>query len=61
MKEGDFEGWIESDKYSGSKRFFALYSDEELRNVLTLNFDIIHNSRVPLGDATFLNYLCKKS
>ena len=61
MKEGDFEGWIESDKYPGSKRFFALYSDKELRKTLTLNFDIMHTSRVPLGDAIFLNYLCRKN
>lgn len=61
MKEGEFEGWIESDKYPGSNRFFALYSDKELRKALTQNFDILHTSKVPLGDATFLNYLCKKS
>jgi|SRR3989344_3473484 len=61
MKEGDFEGWIESDKYPGSQRFFALYTDEELRKFLTPNFATLNTSRVPLGDATFLNYLCKKN
>lgn len=61
MKEGQFEGWIESDKYSGSKRFFALYSDQELRKELESLFSIVHTSRIPLGDATFLNYLCKKT
>ncbi len=59
MKEGEFEGWIESDKYPGSRRFFALYNDEELRKALTPYFDILHTSSVPLGDATFLNYLCR--
>lgn len=60
MKEGDFEGLIKSEKYGGMKRFFSLYSDNELRKLISENFDILHSSRVELGDATFLNYLCKK-
>ncbi len=59
MKEGNFEGWIKSDKYTG-QRFFALYSDEELRRAVGVNFDIFHTSRVELGNAVFLNYLCRR-
>ncbi len=60
MKEGDHEGWLESEKYGGVKRFFSLYSDEELRKYLHEHFSILHSSRVPLGDAVFLNYLCRR-
>ena len=59
MKEGDFEGLVESDKYPGMKRLFSLYSDEELRKVLSDNFRVEHSSREKLGDATFLDYLCE--
>lgn len=61
MKEGDFEGFLESDKYPGSKRFFALYSDKELREILNSSrLAMIKSSKFSLGDAVFLNYLCKK-
>ena len=60
MKEGDFEGWLESDKYPGMKRFFSLYKDEELRNIISKYFNILHTSKVNVGNATFLNYLCRK-
>lgn len=60
MKEGDFEGWIESDKYPGMKRFFSLCQDDELREIVSTRFSIIHGSRIELRDAVFLNYLCIK-
>jgi|SRR3989344_5212794 len=60
MKEGDFEGFIESDKYHGSKRFCSLYRDEDIRKILTSQFDIFHTSRVQSRDDVYLNYLCKK-
>ncbi|HLF53556.1 MAG TPA: class I SAM-dependent methyltransferase [Candidatus Nanoarchaeia archaeon] len=59
MKEGDFEGFIESDKYPGMERFFSLYSDEELRRFLSNYFKIECAFRESLGDATFLGYLCE--
>lgn len=59
MKQGDFEGFLESDKYPGCKRFFSLYSDPELRGALEPHFEIFHTSVVPLGDSTFLNYLTR--
>ncbi|MAG47521.1 SAM-dependent methyltransferase [archaeon] len=57
MKEGDFEGWNESDKYPNMMRFFSLYKNEELRPMIEKNFNIFHTSRVELGDAVFLNYM----
>ncbi len=60
MKEGNFEGELVSEKYPGMKRYFSLYRDEELREKLSRNFLMLHTSRVNLGDATFLNYLCRK-
>lgn len=59
MKEGDHEGWLESEKYGGARRFFSLYSDEELCRYLSACFSVTHSSRVLLGDAVFLNYLCR--
>lgn len=60
MKEGDFEGWTESKRYPGEKRFHALYKDEELRGHLGKHFKIMQTSRVELGEDVYLNYLCKK-
>jgi len=60
MKEGDFEGFKESDRYPGTKRFFAYYTDEQLRTQLSPLFRIVHDSKIVLGDATFLNYLYEK-
>ena len=59
MKEGDFEGFLESDKYPGIKRFFSLYRDEELSEILSQYFEIFHKSKVRLEKATFINYLCR--
>ena len=59
MKEGDFEGMVKSEKYGESERFFSLYRDSELRKILSQSFSITHSSRVELGEAVFLNYLCK--
>lgn len=59
MKEGDFEGWKKSEKYGDSERFFSLYSDDELRSVLTPHFDIVRSARESFGYAIFLNYLCR--
>jgi ubiquinone/menaquinone biosynthesis C-methylase UbiE len=61
MKEGDFEGWKESDKYGGIRRFFSLYQDNEIKEALSGEFDILNTSKISLGDAVFLNYLCRKS
>jgi len=60
MKEGDYEGWMKSDKYPGSRRYFSLYTDEEFRNVLEPHFKIIHQSKFEIGEARFLNYFCFK-
>src|SRR3989344_6786046 len=58
MKEGNFEGMVKSEKYGESERFFSLYRDLELRKILSDFFDIVHFSKVELGEAVFLNYLC---
>ena len=58
MKEGNFEGFVDSDKYPGKKRFFSLYTDNELRDYLRNSFEIVNHSWDHYGNATFLNYLC---
>ncbi len=61
MKEGNFEGWIEDERYNGTKRFYSLYQDKELRVILERSFNILHISRVDLGKNVYLNYLCRKN
>jgi SAM-dependent methyltransferase len=61
MKKGNFEGLIKSDRYSNSKRFFALYENQELKRLLNdSNFKILYHKKHCTKDATFLNYLAKK-
>ncbi|MBI2106005.1 class I SAM-dependent methyltransferase [Candidatus Woesearchaeota archaeon] len=59
MKEGDFEGFIESKNYPGKKRFFSLYRDKDIREHLGKHFNIIHHSWNYAGNDLFLNYLCR--
>lgn len=59
VKEGEFEGLLECPDYEG-KRFFSLYSDEEMREALSERFEILQHSKVPSKRDTFLNYLCKR-
>jgi len=61
MREGDTEGWLESEKYPNMKRFFSLYTDEELKERLSQSFQILQSFRLPLwNNAMALNYLCRK-
>ena len=61
MKEGDFEGFISRNitPQCKTQRFYSLYKEDELKDILSEDFDILHNSKVVLGDSTFLNYLLK--
>ncbi len=59
MKEGDFEGFTESDKY-GTRRFFSFYSDENLVKILNRDFDILSKSKVDVG-SIYLNYLARRN
>lgn len=60
MKEGDFEGWKEGKNIDGEKRFYSLYKDNEMRNILSLNFKILKSSNIKLGEDNYLNYFCRK-
>lgn len=59
MKEGNFEGFKDSKRIPGERRFYSLYLDKELRKLLNKNFEILSNSVISLEDK-YLNYLCKK-
>ncbi len=59
MKEGDFEGFLKSPDYEGT-RFFSLYNKTELDAAVGMYFKIVHHSRVLSKRDYFLNYLCKK-
>ncbi len=59
MKEGTSEGWQENSRYPGHKRYFALYTEEELKGRLSKYFTIIHTSRVEVNEIhKYINALC---
>lgn len=61
MLEGKGEVIYENKKKANGKRFFSLYGEEELKNILSDYFDIIESTKFKVGDKqTYLNYLCKK-
>ena len=60
LKEGDHEGCVESDKYPGSKRYFAYYREEELKTLISNNLDIVYNSKSNPSFGMFLNYIARK-
>jgi hypothetical protein len=50
MKEGEFEGIKDDSKhFPGQKRFFALYTDSELKEIITKFYTIIHTSKVTIN------------
>ena len=58
LKEGSTEGFVPFEK--GGKRWFSLYNDDEIRKLLSSNFEILKKYRVPISGKTFLDYLCRK-
>lgn len=59
LKEGTGESFV--DFKNGGRRWFSLYKNEEIINLLKDEFGIIKNWRVSVGkDKFFLDYLCKK-
>jgi ubiquinone/menaquinone biosynthesis C-methylase UbiE len=60
VKEGVGQGYIKSDKYPRTKRFFAFYTDEEARQIISqTGFTITESRRNPVGEAVFLNYIAR--
>lgn len=60
VKEGEHEGWLESDKYPGSVRWFSYYKEDELRQLLNGYLDIIREGKTNPSFGIFLNYICRK-
>ncbi|MBS3088721.1 class I SAM-dependent methyltransferase [Candidatus Pacearchaeota archaeon] len=59
LKEGEGEGFEEFKE--GGKRWFSLYRDDEIKKLLTQNFEIIKRWQVPINkEKKFLDYLCRK-
>ncbi|MDO8452675.1 MAG: class I SAM-dependent methyltransferase, partial [bacterium] len=63
MKAGNMDGFRnQPKKYPGTKRWFALYIDTELRKFLKRDFIIEQFTKTHVGDGDlYLNYLLKKS
>lgn len=60
MKEGNFEGFKEDERYPNTRRFSTFFTDEEIRKLLTEDFELLHTSKVEIGGKIYLNYLCRK-
>ena len=61
MKEGDGEGFRGQEKYPGTKRWFSLYRDNELREYLLKYFNVDFYSETKRDEShMFLNYILKK-
>lgn len=61
FKEGIGEGAV--DFRLGGKRWFSLYTDEEIRQLLEKDFIILKNWKNPVpnkSDKVFLDYFCRK-
>ena len=58
VKEGEGEKYVVSDKYPEVKRFFAFYTQDSFARRLEKHFEILHRTKIQIGDATFLDYLC---
>ncbi len=63
VKEGTFEGFEESHKYPGTKRWFSYFHDEEIRALFAPYFTCISATRTnivkkdPAKNAVFMHYL----
>lgn len=61
MKQGNGECFNIQDRYPGTKRWFSLYTNEELRKYLEPHFKIkFYFGTTINGKQTFLNYLLTK-
>lgn len=58
LKEGKLEGFLDFSK--GGKRWFSLYSDNEIRNLLGVHFKIIKTWKVQISNKVYLDYICIK-
>lgn len=61
IKKGVSEGLHENvHHYPGNKRYFSLFNEKELENLLTPNFHIIYKFvKSPDKFRVFINYLCR--
>ena len=59
MIAGHSEGFVaQPDKYPGTKRWFSLYQDEELLEILSKNFTVLsRTSTTTPNNVTYLEYL----
>ncbi len=61
MKAGSSEGFEESKRYPDHKRYFSLYTKEEIEKLLT-DFEILYFSKVEIdSEHIYINFLCRKN
>ncbi|MBN1644731.1 class I SAM-dependent methyltransferase [Candidatus Woesearchaeota archaeon] len=59
VKQGDGEGFVEDNRYPGTKRWFSFYQDEELRELFGPLFNVKFHL-VTKSNTNYLNYLLDK-
>lgn len=62
MKEGDFDGFKKREPYDNMEQYFSFYRQEELREILKRNFDILHFRRIKSTKTNqdILHFICEK-
>ena len=59
MKAGEGSEMQEHSAFPNVKRFFVFYTDEELRRLLSEDFEMVESSQNAMKSNTFLNYLLR--
>lgn len=59
LKEGKGEEYKSSDDYPGTKRYFVYFTEDEIKQLFSKYFELIHMSKTELKDYSFMNFVFK--
>lgn len=60
MEQGKGEGFVEKKHYQGTKKYFSLFTDSELRKYFGQLFEIEFFSKTRIGKKVVLSYILRK-
>ncbi len=61
VKEGTKEGFEANEKYPGTERWFTYFTDEEMKQLFSAGFKLIHSSKTNVKNKyVFLNYFFRR-
>ncbi len=62
VKEGNREGFETNEKYPGTERWFTYFTDEEMKQLFSDGFELVHSSKTNVKNKyVFLNYFFRRS